>query len=264
MDIQGHRGCRGLMPENSMQAFNKAIELGVTTLEMDVVISKDYQVVVSHEPYMNHEITLKPDGTKILAEFEKDYNLYEMPYDSIKQFDCGSKPHPGFPNQKKIRVSKPLLSEVIELSEEQSNKSINYNIEIKSRPEYDAIYTPKVSKFVELVLDVLISKKVVKRTTLQSFDLRALEEIHKQNPNIQTALLIDENESINQKLSSLSFKPIILSPYYKLLDQDNVIYYQEKDFRIIPWTVNRTKDISKVIKLGVDGIITDFPDRFEN
>ena len=100
LDIQGHRGCRGLYPENSIPAFKKALDLGVTTLELDVVISKDKKVVVSHEPFMNHHIVLDPRGNEIAANDERSYNLFEMTYDSIKQYDCGTKGHQDFPFQR--------------------------------------------------------------------------------------------------------------------------------------------------------------------
>ena len=259
IDVQGHRGCRGLMPENSIPAFKEALDLGVNTLEMDVVISKDKKVVVSHEPYMNHEIALDVDGNEISKEDERSYNLYHMTYDSIQRFDCGSKQHPRFPNQKNIKTSKPLLSEVIRISEEISNKTIHYNIEIKSNPIYDGIYSPEISEFVSLVFRAIKSKQIRDRITLQSFDLRALEEIRNQDPQISVALLVDENESISEKLASLSFKPEILSPYFKLLNSRNVKKYQVDDIKVIPWTVNTEDDISLMSSYNVDGIITDYP-----
>ncbi len=261
IDIQGHRGCRGLMPENSMPAFQKAIDLGVNTLELDVVISKDHKIVVSHEPFLNHEITLDVYGDEIPEAEEKTYNLYKMPYDSIKKYNCGSKYHPRFPNQKKLEVYKPLLSEVIAMAEESSDKTIQYNIEIKSLPEYDGIYTPQVIDFVSLVLELIISEGVLERTTLQSFDIRALEEIHNQNTSVEIALLVDENEAITTKLSQLSFKPQIISPYFELLNAETVKNYKSSSFKVIPWTVNSETDISKMITFGVDGIISDYPDK---
>src|SRR4029079_15930170 len=107
-------GCRGLMPENTIPAFLKAVELGITTLEMDVVISKDSQVVVSHDPYFNHEITTKPNGDTINEAEEKDLKLYRMSYEEIRQYDVGIKPHPRFPLQQKIKAYKPLLSDVLD------------------------------------------------------------------------------------------------------------------------------------------------------
>jgi glycerophosphoryl diester phosphodiesterase len=261
MDIQGHRGCRGLYPENSLPAFSKAIELGVHTLELDVVISKDHKVVVSHEPYMNHLIALDVYGNAIAQENELSYNLYQMPYDSIKMYDCGSKVHPRFPEQKKLKIYKPLLDDVIALGDSMTNQTIRYNIEIKSLPEYDGIYSPTVEEFVQLVVEVIRSKKISERTTLQSFDLRALEIIKQQAPDISIALLVDDNESIPKKLKTLSFQPDIVSPYFKLLSAENVREFQNAKMKVIPWTLNDTKDMQQMIDFKVDGIITDYPNR---
>ena len=260
IDIQGHRGCRGLLPENSLPAFKKAVELGVNTLELDLAISKDKQVVVSHEPFMNHLICMDTEGNYIQEEDETKYNFYQMEYDSIKQFDCGSKYFERFPEQEKVKVYKPLLSEVFELSEE-LNPNIKYNIEIKSHPDYDTVFTPEPQEFVSLVLKVIDDYNVFERVNLQSFDVRVLEEIKKQSPIIKIALLVDENETINDKLSTLSFKPEIISPYFKLLTQENVEVYQKEGFQIIPWTVNDINDMNTMVNLKVDGIITDYPDR---
>ncbi|SFZ92687.1 glycerophosphoryl diester phosphodiesterase [Flaviramulus basaltis] len=259
VDIQGHRGCRGLLPENSLPAFKKAIELGVNTLEMDLAISKDNKVVVSHEPFIDRTYCLDFNGEEILKEDALKYKLYQMDYDSIKLFDCGSKLHKRFPNQEKMKVYKPLLSEVFLLSED-INPNIKYNIEIKSEPEFDNIYTPEPKEFVSLVLNEINKYKVFNRTNLQSFDVRVLEEIKKQAPTMAVALLVDENELIDGKLKELSFKPEIISPYFKLLSKEEVERYQKENYQIIPWTVNQAKDMQKMLDFKVDGIITDYPD----
>lgn len=261
LDVQGHRGCRGLLPENSLPAFEKAIELGVTTIEMDVVISKDKKVVVSHEPYMNHEIVLGPKGHPIPEVEETDFNLFEMTYDSIKTYDSGSKQHPRFPEQRSLKVYKPLLSEVISMAEKKSNKSIRYNIEIKNEPSYAGIFAPEVSEFVSLVVAQLKAFDIEDRTTLQSFDLATIEEINSRNLDISIAMLIDENESIDDILMKLSFKPKIVSPYYRLLSENSVKKLQNDGFKVIPWTVNSENEMKMMMAFGVDGIITDYPDR---
>ncbi len=261
IEVQGHRGCRGLLPENSIPAFKKALDLGVNTLELDLAISKDHLVVVSHEPFMNHEIALDTLGQPISEVNETSFNLYNMTYSQIKKFDCGSKIHPRFPDQKKVKVYKPLLEEVFKLAENESKQTINYNIEIKSLPEYDTVFTPKVNEFVSLVLEVLKQNNVEQRTVLQSFDIRALEAIKAQNPTIATSLLVDENENILNKLSQLSYKPEVISPYFKLLDKTLVQSLQAEGYNIIPWTLNETDDINLMIAYGVDGIISDYPDQ---
>lgn len=258
IDVQGHRGCRGLYPENSLPAFQHAIDLGVNTLELDLVISKDKKVVVSHEPFMNHEIALDISGKEISETNEKSYNLFAMTYDSIKMYDCGTKPHARFPEQKKLKVHKPLLDEVIDLAEDQTQNTILYNIEIKSLPIWDEVFTPKVDEFVALVLKVIKEKGIVNRVTLQSFDVRALEEIKKVAPEIKTSLLIDDFESLD-KLKLLSFKPQIISPYYKLINYETVKNFQAEGFKVIPWTLNDEQDIKTMIDFKVDGIISDYP-----
>src|SRR5687767_8266208 len=117
LDLQGHRGARGLMPENTIPAMKKAIDLGVTTLEMDVVISKDNKVVVSHEAYFSEIITTTPEGKYLTKKEVEDLLIYNMTYDSIMKYDVGLKPHPAFPAQQKIKVYKPLLSQLIDSTE---------------------------------------------------------------------------------------------------------------------------------------------------
>lgn len=259
MDVQGHRGCRGLYPENTLPAFQKAIDLGVNTLELDLVVSKDMKVVLSHEPFMNHEIALDVSGNPISEANEKSYNLYTMTYDSIKRYDCGSKPNPKFPKQQKLKAYKPLLEEVIDLAESQ-NKKIQYNIEIKSLPEWDNVFTPEVSEFVALVLDIIQTKGIANRVTLQSFDVRTLEEIKQVASEMKTSILIDEHESIKDKLKLLSYKPEIISPYFELIDAEIVKNLQSEGFKVIPWTLNKPKEIKSMIDYKVDGIISDYPD----
>jgi glycerophosphoryl diester phosphodiesterase len=260
IDIQGHRGCRGLFPENSLPAFEKAIELGVTTLELDLAISKDRKIIVSHEPYINSLFCLDTLGEEITFEEEKAYNLFKMNYQEIKAFDCGTKQYARFPKQQKIKTYKPLLSEVFELTKAK-NSNVKFNIEIKADPKYDNIYTPEPKEFVRLVLNLIEQYGVFESTNLQSFDLRILEEIKKQAPKMKLSLLIDENETIEDKISKLSFTPEIISPYFGLLDADNIHIYQSKEIQIIPWTVNLEKDMQLMIDYQVDGIITDYPDK---
>lgn len=257
--VQGHRGCRGLLPENSLPAFEKAVALGVNTLELDLAISKDKQVVVSHEPFMSRFYCLKPNGEEISINQDLAFNFYEMDYDSIKLFDCGTKQHPRFPQQKNMKTYKPLLSEVFKLSDA-LNSEIRYNIEIKAKPEYDNIYTPEPKEYVALVLKVIDEYNIGERCNLQSFDIRILEEIKRQAPSMTQALLVDENEVIADKLNALSFKPEIISPYFQLLTKDVVAQYQKEGYSIIPWTVNEKEDMHTVISYGVNSIITDYPD----
>jgi glycerophosphoryl diester phosphodiesterase len=261
IDIQGHRGCRGLLPENTLPAFEKAIDLGVNTLELDIAITKDNEVVVSHEPFMSRTICFNPDGNEIPEAMDMKHNLYKMTHQEIKQFDCGTKFHPSYPNQKKLKTYKPLLSEVFELAKTK-NSDVNFNIEIKSKPQYYGIYTPHPEDYVKIVLDEVIENNMFNYVNLQSFDIAILEEIKKQSSKMKVALLIDEDEMIEIKLKKLSYKPEIISPYFKLLTSHDIIYdYQKKGYQIIPWTVNEKQDMFKMLRWNVDGIITDYPDR---
>lgn len=265
MDVQGHRGCRGLMPENTIPAFLKAIDLGVTTLEMDAVISKDGKVIVSHEPFMSHVICRGPEGENITEEEEKSYNIYQMTYEEIRECDCGSLLHPGYPEQQKLTVSKPLLSEAIReveaYLEDNNLAKVRYNIETKSTPEGDNTFHPEPKKFVDLLMEVIEEGGIADRSTIQSFDMRTLQYAHQQYPDMELALLVGNAKSPQKNLDALGFVPEIYSPYYKLVSKKTVDFAREKNMQIIPWTVNEPKDIRKMIKLEVDGIISDYPDR---
>lgn len=264
-DIQGHRGCRGLLPENTIEAMKKAIDLGVTTLEMDVVISKDKKVLLSHEPFLSHEIALDLSGKEISEAEEKKYNLYQMNYDQIKQYDCGSKIHPRFLEQQKIKTYKPLLSEIIQFAEEYSkskNKKLFYNIETKSDPNGDDIFHPKPQEFVDLLVAVLNQFSISNRIYIQSFDVRTLQVLHKKHPEFKTVLLVENDLSIKENLKILGFKPTVYSPEFILLDKNKVNFLHKKSIKVIPWTVNKKEDMEKVISFGVDGLISDYPNRY--
>ncbi|WP_282040616.1 glycerophosphodiester phosphodiesterase family protein [Winogradskyella flava] len=258
IEVQGHRGCRGLLPENSLPAFEKAIDLGVHTLELDIAITKDNEVIVSHEPFMSRTICFNPDGTEIPEAMDMKHNLYHMTHEEIKEFDCGSKFHPSYPDQEKLKTHKPLLSEVFNLIKKK-NPSIRLNIEIKSKIAYYGVYTPYPKDYVEIVLNEINEYRMFNNVNLQSFDLAILEEIKIQSPKMKVALLVDEDGDIKSKLKALSYNPEIISPYYKLLNRDIISAYQTKGFLIIPWTINQKEDLKQMIDWSVDGIITDYP-----
>lgn len=273
LDVQGHRGCRGLMPENSIPAFQRAWELGVTTLELDVVISKDRQVVVSHEAWFSHECCTNPDGIALTEANEKQFNLYQMDYADIIRWDCGTRPHPRFPDQEKIKVVKPLLREVFTALESSNTLDYyngkekplpQYNIEIKTEPDGVGVFHPNMHDFAALVLEEIHSQALGSRTTIQSFDLEALRETRRQDRDIALGLLIEEDEDYKTKLGELGFYPEILSPEWHLVDEPMLTFAAEKNMKVIPWTVNEPADMRKLIKLGVHGIISDYPDRLLN
>lgn len=262
-DVQGHRGARGIMPENTIPGMIKALDLGVTTLEMDVVISKDKQAVVSQEPYFNHEFSLTPAGKPIALKDEKKYNIFKMDYAEVKKFDVGSKMHARFPGQQKFKAYKPLLSELIDSVEAyvKANKLAkpDYNIETKLIRKGDGEFQPSPEEYVELIMDIVKKKKLEKRVIIQSFDIRTLQYLHEKYPKMRTSLGIDEKEDFENYVKDLGFKPTIYSPYYVLVGKNLVDKCHAAGVKIIPWTVNSVKDIEYLMGLGVDGILTDYP-----
>ncbi len=264
-DVQGHRGARGLMPENSIPAFLLAIDMGVTTIELDVVITKDKKVVVSHEPWMSAAICLNPEGQAFNEKEQKKYNIYQFTYDEVKQFDCGSKGNATFPQQQKVQAYKPLLSDVIVAVETHiksyASYEIDYNIEIKSTPAGDKKLHPSIEEYSDLVYNLVDQYIPLERLVIQSFDFRVLKYWHQKYPHIRLAALVENTKSIDTNLDALGFKPSIYSPYFKLLSKDKVTYLRQQKIRVIPWTVNEVSDMLSLKGMGVDGFITDYPDR---
>lgn len=265
IEVQGHRGERGNLPENTIEGFLGALHKGVDVLELDVVISKDNKVVVSHEPYMSSLYMSSPLGDAILKLDEKKHNLYQMDYDSIKMFDGGSRGNKNFPNQKKIKTFKPLLSNVFYSIEneiiENNLPNVKYNIEIKSDKKVYDIYQPQPEVMVDLVMQVIKEHNMEDKINIQSFDPLPLNILHKKYPQVEIAYLVSKG-SIKNNLKHLNFKPNIYSPNFQLIkDNSTVDSLKKQNIKLIPWTVNNTEDIENMIKLRVDGIITDYPER---
>ena len=271
-EIQGHRGCRGLLPENTIPAFKKAIDLGVQTLELDVVISKDNKVVVSHDPFFNPDITTLPNGT--FANKETQGNLYLLNYDEIKKYDVGLRGNPNFPEQQKMAVSKPLLQDMILEAEKYAKasgkKPLKYNIEIKSEEKEYGISQPSVEEFSNLVY-AIIQKLPAERITLQSFDYNVLKFWHQQisagkYKKVALSALIEptDNNDVSYNIEKLGFKPDIWSPHFSQLNIERVKQLHDLQIRVIPWTVNKLTDMKIVQKIGCDGLITDYPNRVKD
>ncbi len=271
-DKQGHRGCRGLMPENTIPAMLHAMELNVTTLELDVVITKDKQVVLSHEPFFNHEISTAKYGTyatsPITEANEKSFNIFQMTYEDTKRFDVGLKPHPRFPQQKKVAAQKPLLRDLFDsvavYLQSHNRPQPYFNIETKCLPATDGIFHPKPEEFVELLMAVIKEKKIEQWVIIQSFDFRTLQYLHQHYPHIKTAMLIedDDKRGIEKQMEALGFVPTIYSPHYSLVNKELISYCYYRKIKVIPWTVNTKQEIEQLKTMGVDGIISDYPDLF--
>ncbi len=264
IDLQGHRGARGLLPENTIPGFIRALELGVDTLEMDVVINAEGHVVVSHESWMSAAICSHPDGRPVEVAEQENLNIYTMDDTELASFDCGSRQHPGFPRQQTLKISKPLLADVFaavqQFEESSSQPAVRFSIEIKSRPEFEGIYHPPVEDYALALYEVVKSFQLLDRTAIQSFDPRALEAIRRIDPEVATVWLIDNEMSWADNLARLTFKPDIYSPDYRWVDLKLVKQLRERGIKLIAWTVNEADSMRQLISWGVDGFITDYPD----
>lgn len=262
---EGHRGTRGLMPENTIPSMKRAIDEGANVIEVDVHVSKDKQVVVAHDPYINPVFSRMPDGSEIPEEDAKKYILYQMNYEDIRKFDVGTKEHKDFPRQQKMRTYIPLLSELIDSVEqytaEKGLPGIIYNIEVKSKPDQDGYYQPEPAELIKLVMDVVSQKNIGTRFYVQSFDIRQIQEVHKNYPHVSTGFLTsDKKATLEENLEAIGFLPTIYSPNYKMATPELVKKCQELGMKFIPWTVNTSEEIQQLVDMGVDGIITDYPD----
>lgn len=259
IDVQGHRGARGLYPENTIYGFIEALKLGVTTLELDLVVSGDGQVVVSHEPILSKEICIDTTGNNL----DTLINLYQLPYSEIEKYDCGSLFVERFPNQEKRALSKPLLevvfTEIEQFIADNDLQKVNYNIELKTTIETDSIFHPHPHEFSDLVYQLITEFDLWERVNIQSFDFRTLKYFHKAYPNVRLALLIENGLTWEENIDSLGFIPEIYSCYFPLLTEKIISDLQSNKMLVIPWTVNEEKDIAKMIEWNVDGIISDYP-----
>lgn len=264
-DIQGHRGARGERPENTWPAFARAIELGVTSLEMDVVIAGDGTVVVSHEPWFSALLCREPSGRPV-RPFQRS-SLYQMTYAAIAQFDCGSRRHPRFPHQELVPAPKPRLEDVLRQAEvyaaELGRPPVRYSIEIKSRPDWEGKYQPDPETFVRRVQAVVAACGVLARTTLLSFDVRVLKLARQLFPTLALSLLVERHDRrpLEAHLERLGFVPDVYGPDYRLVTAKLIDDVHAQGMRLIPWTVNRLSDMQRLLRLGADGLITDYPGR---
>ncbi len=269
-DVQGHRGARGLAPENTLPAFRRALELGVTTLELDTVVSADGEVVVSHDPWMSSTFCAHPGGRPVQPDEEAELLIYQMPYAEVARFDCGSRAHPRFPHQERQPAAKPRLVDVIRFAEayaaEHARPPVFYNVETKSTPEGDGRLHPPPAAFVRLLWEVVNAEGIAERFTLQSFDVRTLQRARQCRHPVRLALLVEDEgagpaESLDAGLDALGFVPDIYSPNFRLVERAVIESVHRRGTLLIPWTVNEPEDLGRLRALGVDGLITDYPDR---
>lgn len=294
-DLQGHRGARGLLPENTLPAFQKAIELGVSTLELDVGISKDGHVVISHDRALNPEITRDASG----AYLTEPVLVHRLTMAELKTYDVGrinpeSAYAKRFPDQVPIDGTRmPALSTLFKLVKKLDNK-VRFNIETKISPEKPND-TVSAAVFARKLLDVVRVHGMSSRVTIQSFDWRTLQIIHELQKNspkrVKTSCLTAQQAWTNniQPVSETIVKGKvhgvywtgsvraaehadvpsmvkaagceIWSPYFSDITPALVKKAQSLGLQVIPWTTNTEAEMSAVIEAGADGLITDYPDR---
>lgn len=261
IEIHGHRGFRGHFPENTLTAFKEAVKLGVDAVELDIIISKDSQVVVSHEPWFNYKICTEPDGERVKAL--KQHNLFHMDYAEIRLYDCGSRGNSEFPRQQALKEYKPLLNEMITVIDAYCRDNgfplVTYNIEIKSGKIGDGKWHPEPQRIAALVYETIKPFNIDERILIQSFDTRSLQAIHKLDPKLRIGLLIANTGSVDHNIRKLGFTPYMYNPALKLTKEHTVKQAHQHGCKIIPWTVNRPEDMQRLIGWGVDGLITDYP-----
>ncbi|TVR15416.1 MAG: glycerophosphodiester phosphodiesterase [Balneolaceae bacterium] len=267
-DLQGHRGARGLLPENTIPSFLIAIDHGVDTIEFDLVVTADRQILISHEPWFHHHISTKPDGTPVTEDEQMEFNIFEMTYEETRQFDVGKRGHVNFPNQQPLEIRKPLMRDAIRAIEAYTQEldlpPVAYNIETKSNPELYGVMYPQPEEFAQLLYDELtmLHKEfdLFDRIIIQSFDPATLIEFRKLNEEIDQAILVFDETTMDQFIDILGYTPEIWSPNYNLVTESMVQEAHQRGMTVIPWTINTVAEMRRQLEMGVDGIITDYPD----
>jgi glycerophosphoryl diester phosphodiesterase len=257
-DLQGHRGARGHLPENTLPSFEHAIALGVDTLEMDVGVTRDGLVVVHHDRRLNPDVARGPDGRWVSAPAP---TIYSLSYDELRRYDVG-RIRPGseyarrFPHQKPLDGTRiPSLSEVLERS-----PKVRFNIETKLVPEApDETVAP--GPFARALVAEVRKAGVAARTTIQSFDFRTLAVVQREAPEISTAYLTSGKKGAAVPRAVHEAKGRIWSPDYRDLDADSLGAARTLGVKVVAWTVNEPGEIERVLGMLVDGIISDYPDR---
>ncbi len=285
-DLQGHRGARGLAPENTLPAFARALSLGVTTLELDIGLSRDGVVVVAHDPALNPDITRGPDGQYLAGPGPA---IAALTLSELKRYDLG-RIKPGtryaeqFPDQQPADGARvPTLGEVFDLARRAGNEAVRFNIETKIHPE-----KPELTESPEAMTDALIKTVreagMAARVTIQSFDWRTLRRVQTLAPEIATVYLTIESRSLDNLRRGLAGPSpwtagldiddhggstpklvkaaggAVWAPFFRNLTQETLAEAKALGLKVVPWTVNAPEDMARLIELGVDGIITDRPD----
>ncbi|HEX2865345.1 MAG TPA: glycerophosphodiester phosphodiesterase family protein [Deinococcales bacterium] len=252
-DVEGHRGTRGLEPEDTLPAFRHAIDLGVDTLELDVAITRDGVPVVSHSPLVENAICTAPDDS-----LQTGVAIHSLTLAQVQRFDCGSKPNPNFPKQaRRPGTPIPTLAGVLDLA---AAAGVRVNVESKVTPAWEAAgITPAPADFVRLILSALKTAGMMDSATLQSFDPRVFPLAKQQAPKLTLAWLVN-SEPLDAVRSAQALGVNVYSPDYRSLNEGLVKAMHAAKIRVLPWTVDDEATMRRLIDWNVDGIITDYPD----
>ena len=259
-DLQGHRGARGYAPENTLPGFERALAIGVDTLELDVGVTRDGVVVVHHDRRLNPDLARGPDGNWIAAPGP---TLHSLTYAELERYDVGrirpeSEYARQFPHQKPLDGTRiPRLADLFELA---AKSAVRFNIETKLSPEAPE-ETLGPEPFARALLAEVRKAGVERRTTIQSFDFRTLEVVQREAPGIRTAYLTSgkKGEAVARMVHEA--KGAIWSPNWRDVDASALAVARELGLQVIPWTVNEPADIARMLDMKVHGVISDYPDR---
>lgn len=246
IEVHGHRGARAVVPENTLAAFEYAIQAGADVLELDLAVTRDNVLVVSHDPVLNPQICRGPGGPAVIRE---------LTLEELRRWDCGSLRHPQFPKQKPVPGARiPTLDEVLALA---GPGNFHFNIETKSFPDQPQ-YTPPPEEFARLVLEAVRKRGLASRVILQSFDFRTLHAMKRLAPEIRLAALWSKDPRDFVSVAREAGAGIA-SPQHSLVTPERVRQAHQAGLRVIAWTANTPADWDRLIAAGVDGIITDDP-----
>ena len=254
--IHSHRGCSGPFPANAVKAFLEAARTGCHWLEMDVVITGDNDVLVSHEPWMDPATCTDPAGKPLSAEAGRSANIFTMTVEEVQRYHL--LPASAF------APWKPTLTEVhAHVHRECAENSMlmpRFNIEVKSDPAWYGTFQPSPAVFAQRLVQEIHVVGLHGYCLVQSFDPAILEAMHRTDPSIPLALLVENKASVAENLRLLDFLPAYYSPEHHLIDGGTMGELRNKGIGLLAWTVNEEADMRRMIELGVDGLITDRPD----
>jgi glycerophosphoryl diester phosphodiesterase len=246
VEVHGHRGARSVLPENTIPAFLHAIEAGADVIELDLAVTKDDVLVVSHDPHINPLICTGPEEKPLIRD---------LTLEQVKQYDCGSKTNPAFPRQKAVPGTRiPTLDEVLALA---PKGDFRFNIETKISPKAPELTAPP-DKFAQLISLALTKHKLEPRAIVQSFDFRTLHEMKKLSPGVPVAALYQGPPKDFVAIAKEA-RAEIVAPHFSLVTREQVDAAHKAGLKVVPWTPNEPQQWAALIKAGVDAIITDDP-----